>query len=136
MDEYVIKQKIQNACFEPRAPEGLIQQVILRAQAVSIGVAAQKQLETAPAEQVAQLASYAIVGQLAAATKLPKGAEPKELARQLGQQPAFISALRGGNIAKRLNTGELLQQITGQKPIAVQSAPEKIIPKREGPGMG
>jgi len=51
MDEYVIKQKIQMACFEPRAPEKLIQQVILHAKAVVMGVAAQKQLDTAPAER-------------------------------------------------------------------------------------
>ena len=55
MDEYVIKQKIQKASFEPRAPEELIQQVILRTQAVAMGVRAQKQLETAPAEKIAEL---------------------------------------------------------------------------------
>ena len=37
MEEYVIKQKIQMACIEPRAPEGLIQQVILRAKAAAGG---------------------------------------------------------------------------------------------------
>lgn len=67
MDEYVIKQKIQMACVEPRAPEKLIQQVILRAKAVVMGVAAQKQLETATAENVSGLVSRVLVGQLAAA---------------------------------------------------------------------
>jgi hypothetical protein len=135
MDEYVMKQKIQMVCFEPRAPEGLIQQVILRAQAVVMGVAAQKQLETAVAENVAGLASRALVGQLAAATELPKGAQPEQLARQLEQQPAFIAALRGGNVVQRLNSGELLQQITGQKPVAAQTTFENTIPKKEGPAM-
>ena len=136
MDEYVMKQKIQMACFEPRAPEELIQQVILRAKAVVMGVAAQKQLETAPAENIAGLASRAVVGQLAAATELPRGAQPEQLARQLEQQPVFIAALRGGNVAQRLNSGELLQQITGQKPVAVQTAFENIPPKNQGPVMG
>ena len=76
MEEYVIKQKIQMACIEPQAPEGLIQQVILRAKAVTMGVAAQKQLDTAPAENVAQLASRALIGQLAAVSELPKPAQP------------------------------------------------------------
>ena len=136
MDEYVMKQKIQMACFEPRAPEGLIQKVILRTQAVVMGAAAQKQLETAPAESVAGLASRALIGQLATVSELPKVTQPEQLASQLEQQPAFIAALRGGNVAQRLNSGKLLQQITGQKPVAVQTASENIPPKKEGPVMG
>lgn len=46
MDEYVIKQKIQRACFEPRAPEGLIRKVVLRAQAAGTLMQAQKQMES------------------------------------------------------------------------------------------
>ena len=136
MDEYVIKQKIQMASLEPRAPEGLIQQVILRARAVVMGVMAQKQMETAPAENIAGLASRVLVGQLAAATQLPEGTQPEQLARQLEQQPAFQAALRGGNVAQRLNSGELLQQITGQKPAAEPISPEISAPKKDGPVMG
>ena len=135
MDEYGIKQKIQTARFEPQAPEGLIQQVILRAKAVTMGVAAQKQLDTAPAENVAQLASRALIGQFAAVSELPKGTQPEQLARQLEQQPAFVAALQGGNVAQRLSSGELLQQITGQKPTTAQTAPETTIPKKDGPVM-
>ena len=136
MDEYVMKQKIQMACIEPRAPEGLIQRVLLRAKAVVMGVAAQKQLETAPAENVAQLASRVLIGQLAAATQLPEGAQPEQMARQLEEQPAFRSALRGGNVAQRLGNGELLQQLTGQTPAAEAIEPEISVPKKEGPFMG
>ena len=135
MDEYVIKQKIQTALSEPHAPEGLIQQVILRAKAVVMGVAAQKQLETATAENVAGLASRVLVGQLAAVSELPKGAQPEQLASQLEQQPSFIAALRGGNVIQRLGNGELLQQLTGQKPIAEPTAPELSPPKKEDPSM-
>ena len=134
MDEYVIKQKIQMACFEPRAPEKLIQQVILRAKAVVMGVAAQKQLETATAENVSGLASRVLVGQLAAATQLPDGAQPEQLAQQLEQQPAIRAALHGGNLSQRLNSGELLRQITGQKPIAEPTAPEISTPPKRRPG--
>lgn len=136
MEEYVIKQKIQMACIEPRAPEGLIQQVILRAKAVVMGVAAHKQLECAPAGNVAGLASRAVVGQLAAATELPRGAQPEQLASQLEQQQAFLSAIRGGNVVQRLDSGELLQQITGQKPAVERVVPEISAPKTEGPVMG
>ena len=108
MEEYVIKQKIQMACIEPRAPEGLIQQVILRAKAVVMGVAAHKQLECAPAGDVAGLASRALIGQLAAVSELPKDAQPEQLASQLEQQEAFLSAIRGGNVVQRLDSGELL----------------------------
>jgi hypothetical protein len=135
MEEYVIKQKIQMACFEPRAPEKLIQQVILRAKAVVMGVTAQKQLETAPAENVAGLASRALIGQLAAVSELPEGAQPEQLARQLERQPAFLAALRGGNVAQRLSNGELLQQLTGQKPAAAQAAVENKPPIKAGPEM-
>ena len=79
MDEYVMKQKIQMACFEPRAPEDLIRRVVLRAQAVVMGVAAHKQLETAPAENTAELASCALIGQLASVSELPMGAQPEQL---------------------------------------------------------
>ena len=79
MDEYVIKQKIQMACIEPRAPEELIQQVILRAKAVAMGVAAHKQLESAPAGDVAGLASRVLIGQLASVSELPKDVQPEQL---------------------------------------------------------
>lgn len=116
MDEYVMKQKIQKVCIEPSAPDGLIQQVVLRARAVAMGAAAQKQLKDASAENLANLASRMLVGQLAAVSQLPKGAQPEQLARQLEQHPAFVAALRGGNVALRLTNGELLQQIVGQQP--------------------
>ena len=136
MDEYVIKQKIQMACIEPRAPEELIQQVILRAKAVAMGAAAHKQLESAPAGDVAGLASRVLIGQLAAVSELPKDVQPEQLASQLAQQQAFLSAVRGGNVVQRLDNGELLQQITGQKPAAERVAPEISVPKKEGPVMG
>ena len=136
MEEYVIKQKIQMACIEPRAPEGLIQQVILRAKAVGMGVAAQKQLETATAENFSGLVSRVLVGQLATVSELPKDAQPEQLASQLEQQQAFLSAIRGGNVVQRLDSGELLQQITGQKPAVERVVPEISAPKTEGPVMG
>ena len=133
MDEYVMKQKIQKAFFETRAPEELIQQVLLRAQAVVMGVKAKKQLETTTSENIAQLASRAVVGQLATVSELPNGAQPEQLAKQSEHQPAFIAALRGGNVLQRLNSGELFQQITGQKPIAERADLEVATPKKEGP---
>ena len=136
MDEYVIKQKIQNAFFEPRAPEGLIDQVILRSHAVAMGVEAQKQLAQAPAEQVSELASCALVGQLAAVSELPKGIQPEKLAQQLEQAPAFRAALRGGNVAGRLHSGEFLRQMTdpASQPEQQLAAPDKEAQKL--PGMG
>ena len=131
MEEYVIKQKIQMACIEPRAPEGLIQQVILRAKAVVMGVEAHKQLECAPAGNVAGLASRALIGQLAAVSELPKDVHPEQLASQLEQQQAFLSAIRGGNVVQRLDSGELLQQITGQKPAVERAVPEISAPKQK-----
>ena len=131
MDEYVIKQKIQMACNEPRAPEALIQQVILRAKAVVMGVEAHKQLECAPAGNVAGLASRALIGQLAAVSELPKDVHPEQLASQLEQQQAFLSAIRGGNVVQRLDSGELLQQITGQKPAEERAVPEISAPKQK-----
>ena len=133
MDDYVIQQKIQKSYAEPRAPEALIRSVILRAQAVSMGVQAHKQLETAPAEKVGELTSKVLVGQLAAVSELPKGAQPEVLARQLEQEPAFTAALRGGDVMGRLNRGELIRQMTGQQPEPEKIAPEISPPQKQGP---
>ena len=135
MDEYVIKQKIQKACLEPRAPEGLIQKVALRSRAVVLGAEAQKQLENAPAEKVAALASLALVGQLAAVSELPAGVRPEQLAGKLAQEPAFVAALRGGNIARRLSSGELMQQVIGKKSAIEPSYSQKSAAQKNGPAI-
>ena len=135
MDEYVMKQKIQKAYSEPRAPEELIEKVILRAKAVTMGVNAFKQLENAPAERVAALTSRVLIGQLAAVSELPKGAQPESLARKLEQESAFIAALRGGNITRRLNSGELMRQVIGREPEAEQP-PQVSSIQKNGPVKG
>ena len=133
MDDYVIQQKIQEACKEPRAPESLVRSVILRAKAVTMGIDAQKQLETAPAEKVGQLASRVLIGQLATVSELPKGSQPEELAQQLEQEPAFVAALDSGNVAGRLMNGQLIRQITGQSLAPEKPEPELSVPQKEGP---
>ena len=107
MDEYVIKQKIQRAFLEPRAPEGLIQQVILRANAVVMGVQAQKKLESSPTENLGYFASRALIGQLALVSELPQGSQPEALDRQ----------------------------VTGQSLSAEQAATKPDEPKMEGPAL-
>ena len=136
MDEHVIKLKIQNAYSEPRAPERLIQGVALRAQAITMGTAAEKLLETAPMESGANLAARALIGRLAAVSELPKDAQPEQLAQQLEQEPAFRAALRGGNVLRRLQSGELMQQMTGRAPVEKQEAPQITKPPVEGPVPG
>ena len=137
MDEYIIKGKIREAYFEPRAPEELIGKVVLRARAVAMGADAQKQLENSTSVgKIADLTSRVLVGQLAAVSELPKGAQPEWLARQLKQQPAFAEALRGGNVIMRLNSGELLRQIIGQTPKADATSLEKSVRKEEDPTIG
>ena len=136
MDEYVMKQKIQEAYTEPQAPEKLIQQTILRTQAVTMGVQAQKQLESASAENLGQLASRSLIGQLAAVSELPVGYEPEQLANMLEQEPAFQAALRGGNVARRVNSGELMQQVAAQEQVPEQEIPELSVPIKEGPMLG
>ena len=135
MDDYVIQQKIQKAYMEPRAPETLIQSVILRAKAVTMGVQAHKRLETAPAEKVRELTSQVLVGQLAAVSNLPEGTEPEKLAQQLEQEPAFVAALRGGNVLGRLSSGQLIKDITTQQPEPEKEAPELSVPQKEGPAL-
>lgn len=133
MDENIIKQKIQKAFVEPSASEDLIRQVILRTQAVTMGMQAQQQLESAPAEKIGQLASRALIGQLATVSELPEGAEPEQLASRLEQEAAFQAALRGGNVARRLSSGELMQQVAAQEPAPEQEIPEISPPQKEGP---
>ena len=136
MDEYVMKQKIQEAYMEPQAPEELIRQTILRTQAVTMGVQAQKQLESASAEEIGQLASRALIGQLATVSELPEGSKPEQLANLLEQEPAFQVALRGGNVARRISSGELIQQVAAQEAVPEQDPPELSVPIKEGPVMG
>ena len=130
-----MKQKIQRACIEPPAPKELTEKVILRTRAVTMGVQALKQLEGASAEEIGLLASRVLVGQLAAVSELPMGAQPEQLARDLSREPAFAAALRGGNIARRLSSGELLRQLTGQRPTAEQAPPQTSASQKEGPTL-
>ena len=136
MEEHAIRQNIKNACFEPRAPEELVSKVILRAQAVTMGAQAQKQLDSAPAEKLGQLASRVVVGQLASVSELPGGVSPEQLAAQLERQPEFKAALMGGNVVRRLNSGELMRQITGQQPAATRTEPSANKPvEKSAPTM-
>ena len=135
MEEYQMKTKIQAAFFEPRAPERLINAVILRAQAVTMGLQAQKQMEAAHGEEVGRLAARVMIGKLAAVSELPENSKPEQLADLLHQEPAFLSALRGGHVAHRLENGELLRQITEPIPEAKQDPPELAVPKKEGPAL-
>jgi hypothetical protein len=135
MNENAVKEKVQKVYFEPRAPEELIQSVILRAKAVTMGLEAQKQLATAPAEKVGELASRALIGQLATLSELPKNAQPEQLAQQLQQEPAFMAALRGGHVARRIQSGELMQQVAGQTPAAKEEPPQIEAPVKELPKL-
>lgn len=135
MDENAVKEKVQKVYFEPRAPEELIQKVVLRAKAVTMGLEARKQLETAPAERVGELASRALIGQLATLTELPKNTQPEQLAQQLQQEPAFLAALRGGHVARRIQNGELMQQVAGRAPAAEEQPPQINVPVKELPKL-
>ena len=130
MEESTMKQKIKDAFFEPRAPQELIDSVILRAQAVTMGEEAKKLLATASAEQIGTLAAQALIGQLASVSALPSGSEPQALAQQLEQQPAFQAALCGGNVLKRVESGELMQQMANPQP---EDLPE--VPQKENPAL-
>ena len=135
MNENEVKEKVQKVYFEPRAPEKLIQSVILRVKAVTMGLEAQMQLATAPAEKVGELASRALIGQLATLSELPKNAQPEQLAQQLQQEPAFMAALRGGHVARRIQSGELMQQVAGQTPAAKEEPPQIEAPVKELPKL-
>lgn len=135
MNENEVKEKVQKVYFEPRAPEKLIQSVILRVKAVTMGLEAQMQLATAPAEKVGELASRALIGQLATLSELPKNAQPEQLAQQLQQEPAFMAALRGGHVARRIQSGELMQQVAGQPPAAKEEPPQIEAPVKELPKL-
>ena len=135
MEEYMLKQKIQAAYFEPRAPERLVDAVILRAQAVTMGVQAKQQMATARGEDMGKLAARVLIGRLAEVSELPAGTKPEELAEQLEQEPAFRTALQGGNVARRLENGDLLRQITEPAPAAKPDESELAVPQKEGPAL-
>lgn len=55
MDDAVIRQTIKNVFDEPCAPEELVQAVVARARAVTLGREAQEKLKTAPPEACREL---------------------------------------------------------------------------------
>lgn len=135
MNEQTMKQQIKAAYAEPKAPEGLIRSVILRVNAAKMGAQAQSDLKTASPEKYPELVSLALIGQLAAVTALPEGAEPGQLARQLRQQPQYARVMQGGNIPQRLASGELFRQLTQTAASRQEEAPQMSAPQKQGPVM-
>lgn len=114
MDEMKIAQTIQNAYNEPRAPEGLIRSVVLRAEAMTLGREARQQIARAPEAEQPELAARDILGQLAAVSPLPEGSDPRDLARQIAQSPEMVRAAEEGALPQRLADGSLLRQLAGE----------------------
>lgn len=135
MDEMKITQSIRDAYHEPRAPEPLVRSVILRAEAVTMGRQARQSLPTAQPEQQPELAARALVGQLAEVSALPEGSEPQLLAQQLSREKAFTRLLAGGDLPRRLESGELLRQLVGGQAQAAPEQPRKNAPENQGPSL-
>lgn len=138
MEEMIIKQKIKEAVPEPKAPEALVEAVVLRVRAMEMGRQAQARLDTAPAQERGALAAMGLVGQLAQLGPLPQGAQPRDLARELEQSPAFLNALPGAELSRRLSSGELMRQVAEnaarpQEPEAPAQTREPA--ERQGPGL-
>lgn len=135
MDDVVMRQTIKKSFDEPCAPEELIQAVVARARAVTLGREAQVQLKTAPPEACRELICLGIVGQLAMRGPIPKDVPPRQLAQQLQHTPEMTRALQGGNLLQRLDSGELMRQLVKEvaEPEAQKSQP--AAPEKQGPAL-
>ena len=48
---------------------------------------------------------------------------------------AFLAALRGGHVARRIQNGELMQQVAGRAPAVEEQPPQIDVPVKELPKL-
>ena len=87
MNEITIKNRIEAAVEEQRAPEKLVEQTVLRAQGIVAGRSAEQRLEQEgerlPEDEVAYLTAAGVIGRLAFLRPLPEGGSLRQMTEQL-----------------------------------------------------
>lgn len=146
MSDMTIKEKLTAALREPPAPPGLVEQTVVRAQAIVAGREAEQQLESdstlSRAEQV-KLAAQSVVGRLMLKQPPPTNATADTMCRQLQENEAFcrladqppkalLAEVRNGAFLRKL--GEQMTPQNGKAP-SQQQPNQKIIKGNNGPTL-
>lgn len=138
MDEMTVKNKIEAAMNEPRAPDALVEKTVRRARAITMGRRAEQRLEAEEGKlslhEQTELAARSMVGRLAAVTALPEQVTPETMAQQLSREPRFVQAVERGGVLSRIKSGELLNALL-QEPKRSAPAPQRSEPQRRGPSV-
>lgn len=145
MDDRSIREKLTRAMAEPKAPEALIRQTIVRTGAVRDGLRAEEKLESdgsslSPGER-RELAAKSVVGRLMQNVRPPDGVTAERMTKQLMDMPAFrklaeqpadrlLSDIRLGRVNRILASSGSAPEKSTDTPMAAP-APRK----REGPKL-
>lgn len=122
MDEVLYKKRVAAAIREPRAPNELVERTVTRGQCLVEGRAAQRRLAelkgTPPNRELQRLAAQSLVGQLMYTTGPPQAVSGQEMVEALLQNADFLQVLTRppDELLQALRTGELLRDLTGEKP--------------------
>lgn len=132
MNEMTIKNRIEDAVGNQRAPEKLVKQTVLRVQGIVAGRSAEQRLEQEgerlPKEEVAYLTAAGLIGRLAISGPLPEGSSLQQMTEQLATSPKLNQRLNRPveETLSRLRSGMLLKELGAQ-------APEREKPPAEKP---
>ena len=132
MNEMTIKNRIEDAVGNQRAPEKLVKQTVLRVQGIVAGRSAEQRLEQEGErllkEEVAYLTAAGLIGRLAISGPLPEGSSLQQMTEQLAASPKLNQRLNRpvGETLGRLRSGMLLKELGAQ-------APEREKPPAEKP---
>ena len=137
MNEITIKNRIEAAVEEQRAPEKLVEQTVLRAQGIVAGRSAEQRLEQEgdrlPQEEVAYLTAAGLIGRLAFLRPLPEGGSLRQMTEQLAGNPKLQQWMKRpvAETLSHLRSGKLFGEISAQTP--VREAPGAEGPKEIAP---
>ena len=132
MNEMTIKNRIEDAVGNQKAPEKLVKQTVLRVQGIVAGRSAEQRLEQEgerlPKEEVAYLTAAGLIGRLAISGPLPEGSSLQQMTEQLATSPKLNQRLNRPveETLSRLRSGMLLKELGAQ-------APEREKPPAEKP---
>ena len=113
MDDLTIRNKLEEALREPSAPPGLVERTVARAELLTRGREAERELAGGAGEERRELlAAQALLGRVMLTNRPPEGKSAQELTGELLQSERFRAAVAGRPAAELLSgmrTGRLLR---------------------------
>ena len=131
MNEMTIQNRIEAAVENPKAPEKLVEQTVLRVRGIIAGRDAEQRLEQEgdrlPKEEVAYLTAAGLIGRLALSRALPEGGSLQQMTEQLAASPSLQQRLNRPvqETLSRLRSGMLFGEISSAQTPAREASPVK-----------